>query len=319
MAAAAAAADADARGITSIGLEDLPDDVLVQILRRLDGPALASAGCVSSRLRLLSALPSIWQDLCLSTWPTMSLLPSLPSSPRTFFSRAFPFPTAGGTAVGEVVADVLVSVVSLYHRGVLVFSRIFETETKSPWFGYTSFRIDALERHEGHLRLDQPFSPADLELSWLVMDRAAKRVVDVSSRRPVAVDPHWFSGEVQVKFATVAGDCRAAAVASVTCGGHEVRELMMSVEDTDGVYLRGRESLAILGEMMAGGRRGNGMGRLAEEAREKYGEFVGIKKGTKEMTVKREEETPEILWTAAAVSVLCSVCALPVYWWLRGQ
>ncbi|XP_020596162.1 probable F-box protein At2g36090 [Phalaenopsis equestris] len=241
---------ADANSIT---LEDLPDDILLQILRRLDGPSLAATCCSSPHLHRLSSLPSLWFNLCISTYPSLLLLPSHPFSPRSFFSLSFPFPSFSPTAQPTPNPDFIFSFIDLHHRGTLILSRILLTDTRSPLFLSSPFRLNAIDRH---LPPDLAFSPSDLELSWVVMDRMGDRVVDLSSWKPVSLEMNWFSGDVKVRFGMMAGEGRAVVVAGVICSVVGVRRVGLVVEDRNGVPMNGRDSMAVIGGMMDGGRKG---------------------------------------------------------------
>ncbi|PKU64708.1 putative F-box protein [Dendrobium catenatum] len=238
---------------TSIFLEDLPDDILLHILSHLDGPSLAAAGCSSSHLHRLSSLPSLWLNLCVSNYPSLLLLPSLPFSPRSFFSLAFPLSSSSSSPTAQSSPDFVSSFVDLRYRGVPILSRIISTDTRSPLFFSSLFRLDAID---GHLRPDPAFSPADLEMSWVMVDRTGDRVVDLSSWKPVSMESNWFSGDVRVRFATAVGEGRAVVVPTVMCSVVGVREVLLMVEDGDGVPMNGTDSMVVIGEMMDGGRKG---------------------------------------------------------------
>ncbi|CAA6668481.1 unnamed protein product [Spirodela intermedia] len=233
----AAAADVGAGGTT---VEDLHGDVLTRILRRLDGPSLAAAGCATARLRELADQPDLWEELCKSTWPSLRhprLRPLLAVAPRTFFSDAYTFPggrgDAGeGPAVGEPPPPRLLSAVDLFHRG-----------SSSSWFLGSPFRVEALAGGGAG-----PVSVGDLRLSWIIIDDVRRRAVNLSSRRPVAVQRRWYAGTTHVRFATVLGRGNAAAAAVVACEQAAMAPLEVSlcVEDADGVCLSGKESLTML-------------------------------------------------------------------------
>ncbi|OAY66065.1 putative F-box protein [Ananas comosus] len=292
-------------------IEDLHEDVLALVLRRLDGPSLAAASCASARLRGLSGDPAIWRDLCLATWPSLRLLPLPTSPPQSLFSDAFPFPRCRAQAQAQGQSPPrgvpprplrgLISAVDLYHRGAPVFSRVLETRAASPWFLGSPFRIDALDpKHEAPSAAAISISPGELTLSWIVIDPARGRAVNLSSRRPVRVDRHWFTGETLVRFATVVREF--SVTAAVTCGEGEdpVREVSLVVEDADGIGVSGGESLGIIGEALEGARRGRGRGE--EEANRRYDEFMRRRKRRKESKARREGLV-DFLCTAVGAAV----------------
>ncbi|XP_008799732.1 probable F-box protein At2g36090 [Phoenix dactylifera] len=298
------------RGDTTI--EDLHEDVLTRALRLLDGPALAASSCATARLRSLSTQPQLWRDLCLATWPSLRhprllrLLPSFHQSHRSFFSDAHPFPyPRATTAAGEGRRlTELISAVDLYRDGDPICSRVVETETTTLWFQGAPFRIDALDRKDP-AAATPVISPAELTLSWVVIDPVGLRAVNLSSRRPVSVDRHWYTGETLVRFATVleAKGLVYSAGVVVTCGeetGH-VREASLTVESMDGTCLSGRDTLEILGAALEGQRRRETKG----ETMKRYEEFVKAKRRRKERKARREGML-DMFCTALGVSVFLS-------------
>lgn len=285
----AAAADGDAAATT---VEDLHGDVLTQVLRRLDGPSLAAAGCATAQLRELADQPLLWAELCRSTWPSLRhrrLLPLLTAAPRTFFSDAYTFPGGGaadgkGPSVGAAPPPTLLSAVDLFHRGKLVFSTVVETDTRSSWFLGSPFRVEAPAGGA-----PGPISAKDLRLSWIIIDEAHRRAVNVSSRRAVAVQRRWYAGTTHVRFATALGGGNAAAVAVVACDQTAMTPLEVSlcVEDAAGACLSGEESLAVLRGALNGERK-RGSGTAAEEARAAYTAFVARRRAGKEQMAARE-------------------------------
>ncbi|CAN6241834.1 unnamed protein product [Urochloa humidicola] len=312
---------------TTSTLEDLPADVLACALRRLDGRSLAAATCATAWLRALAADPATWRALCLAEWPSLALplpgahgrrlLDAIP--PRRLFADAFPFPllslaeaaagVAGGDGDGELLPGELVSAVDLYCGGAPLLSRVVETPASSPWFLGSPFRVEAVDR-----KRQPPAAPesittaaatpaADMELSWVVADPARGRAVNVSSRRPVAVDRHWYTGETLVRFAVVLGGCKfEATVACAEGGGGRVAEVSLTVEDADGAAVGGEGALRLLAAAMVAPRKGRGEGEPEEEAKRRYDEFVRRKKGRKESKARRE----------ALVDLCCSAASAAV-------
>lgn len=206
-------------------IEDLHGDVLGCALRRLDGRSLAAASCATVALRALATDPETWRALCVAEWPSLALalaaqrrlLAAVP--PQRLFADAHPFPSAdtggaGGPDPDPVPAGELVSAVDVYYRGAPLLSRLVETPASSPWFLGSPFRVEAVERKRPASAAAVP-SPGELELSWVVVDPARGRAVNVSSRRLVAVDRHGYTGETLARFAVVLGGCKFEA--TVAC------------------------------------------------------------------------------------------------------
>ncbi|CAN6244563.1 unnamed protein product [Urochloa humidicola] len=316
-------------------VEDLPGDVLACALRRLDGRSLAAASCATAGLSALAADPSTWRALCLARWPSLESLlaarPDLlssPISPQRLFADAFPFPcleappsnpaAAAPLAGGDDAPDLplpaeLVSAVDLYHAGSApLLSRAIETATSSSWFLTSPFRVDAVDS-----KTPAPIgtnaiaiNPAELELSWVVTDRRAGRAVNVSSRRPVAVDRHWYTGDTLVRYAVVLGGCKFEA--TVTCSEETtatiIKEISLAVEDADGAAVSGEGALRLLAAAMTGPRKG---GEEQEEvAKRRYEEFVRSKRGRKESKARKEVLVDLCCSAVSAVAVLSFIAAV---------
>ncbi|CAN6330585.1 unnamed protein product [Urochloa humidicola] len=285
---AAFAADGG-EGVTTI--EDLPADVLALVLSRLDGASLAALGCASAAFRDLAADPAAWRALCLALWPSLRDVPSADHKDhhRRLFADAFPFPAASPPPVVPAPAQRLlptrlVSAVDIHHGGACIMSRVVETDVASAWFLGAPFRVDALVQ-EG-FTAPAPFAPAELALSWVLIDPETGRAVNASSRLPVSVDRRWLTGETVVRFAVVLGG-GVALDAAVTCDerlGH-VREVSLCIEDGDGGGVSGRDGLAVVAAAMAGAREGRG---AEAAARLRYEEFVMGREDRKERKARRE-------------------------------
>ncbi|KAL5575916.1 hypothetical protein UlMin_017615 [Ulmus minor] len=289
-----------------------PDIIHTHILTRLDGPTLASAACASSDLHALASSDDLWRDICAATWPSIShpwvtqLVSTFPAGHRSFYSDSFP-------ALDHVISPdffdpdrskELISAVDIYYRDRLVFSRVKETETVSEWFHCSPFLVDLVDQKESlpapikHVGEDQVWLKhleENLTLSWILIDPMGKRAANLSSRRPVSVQRHWLTGEIQFRFATIMNRCRSGEYVQcgmvVTCGGKEggemhVKEVSMHLEDMEGRHLNGKESLIVLGSAINGGKRkkfGNG-----EEGKERFEEYLEMKREWREKKQRRE-------------------------------
>jgi len=175
--------------------------------------------------------------------------------------------------------------VDLHHGGACILSRVVETDAASGWFLGSPFRVDALVQ-EG-FSAPTPVAPADLALSWILVDPATGRALNASSRCPVSVDRKWLTGDAVARFAVALGG-GVALEAAVVCDERYgyVREVSLCAEDGDGGGVSGRDALAAVAAAMAGARRGH---RGAEgEARLRYEEFVRGKRARKEWKARRE-------------------------------
>lgn len=188
----------------------------------------------------------------------------------------------------------LISAVDIFHREGLVFSKVVETETVTGWFRCSPFRVDLLDTKDvikypvvgDENNVTCHDLGEELRLSWILIDPASHRAVNVSSGKAVAVQRHWLSGEVKARFTTVVYGETATALEVALCSvvvklaeeSMEVREVSLQVEDMDGKHVNGRDSLVILQKALEGGRKWKGVGEG-----EGYREFVKKKKrGRKE-------------------------------------
>lgn len=331
-----------------------PEIVRAHILTRLDGPTLAALTCASAQLNALSSDDKLWRDVCASTWPSTrdplarQAISTFPSGHRSLFSDSYPLlhhPKAPRRQKRSAYYDCpsssptteLISAVDIFYKDEAVFSRVHAAETESGWFRCSPFRVDLLSTKES-VPTGITRSPAghdedewlkhleeNLTMSWIVIDPATKRAVNLSSRDPVSVQRHWLTGDIQVRYGTVvAGEPRRGSAAEVVQFGavvtfgagkskggggggggggdwEEVTEVSLQVEDMEGRNLNGRDSLVILRAAMAGGRRRK-MGRERGEAKEQFEEFEEMKRERKRRQ-HRAERALDLACMAAGVTI----------------
>lgn len=312
-----------------------PDVIRTHILTRLDGPALVAATSASSQLHSLSSSNDcLWRDVCIAAWPSVrdprvaEAIATFPSGHRSFFSDSYPVlhhhKLRRRRSPPPPMAECLISAVDVHYEGEAIFSKVHETETASGWFECSPFRVDLLDLKESvPTRIQKPGGTPDeawlrhleesLSLSWIVVDPARKRAANFSTRRPVSVQRHWLTGDVQVQYVTVvAGGPPGSAAehvqctATVTCGGTEggglhVREVSFQVEDMEGKSLSGKDSLAILGEAMESGERKKA--KRASEGKERFEEYKARKRERRERKQRAER----------ALDLLCIVVGVTAF------
>lgn len=321
----AAAADSDRGGATSFtGIH--PDIIQSHILNRLDGPALAATSCASADLLLLCSGDHLWKDICNSTWPSTAdlrvahAISAFPSGHRSFYSDAFPAFRHHHSLEAGRVSDTseLISAVDICYDGALIFSKVLVTEARSPWFLCTPFRLELVDKKEMVAlplvaKLDSGGESScitraeeKLRVSWILIDPAKRRAVNVASRAAVEAGRHWLSDDIQLRYASVVeadgGEMVSCSVA-VTCEGKEgerlrVKEVSMQVEEMEGKLLTGAESLRILAAAMEGGRRRSD----ARLEREVYECFLRVKMRCRERKVRRERGV-DMVCAATGISI----------------
>ncbi|PSR89844.1 F-box protein [Actinidia chinensis var. chinensis] len=310
-----------------------PDIIQTHILTRLDGPTLASARCVSSQLHSLSSDDCLWQRICHRTWPSIAdprlqrLISDFPSGHRSFYSDAFPAlqPTPPPHHSRQPPSAAVVSAVDIRYHNKLILSKIHDTETESAWFLCSPFRVDLLDPKETvpspvKFQSSDDTCLSDLEdnltLSWIVIDPTRNRAANFSSLRPVSVTHHWLTGDVQVLYAKVLpGERRGELVVSaamITFGRREggelqLKEVSLHVEDMEGKNLNGRESFVILQDAMENGER-----RIEKigEGRERYVEYLNMKRETRERKQRRERRLDMVCIATAVTIFLVSLLVL---------
>ncbi|KAL0344814.1 UNVERIFIED_CONTAM: putative F-box protein [Sesamum radiatum] len=271
-----------------------PDIIETHILTRLDGPALASAACCSTTLRRGSSQDHLWSSICHSTWPSTAS-PSLSEvvstfpdgGPRAFFSHAFPLLAETNTLdvlSSSAPPTELLSAVDIHHRGQLIFTKLQKIETGTEWFSRLPFQIDLLgPKDVVSTPITHPVGDAacaeileGMTLSWIVIDPIGRRAANLSSHKPVTVQHHWLTGEVQARFATIlaADHGHVQCGIEVTWGRSEggVREVSLEIEDMDGMHLNGKDSVVILQGAMEG-KKGTGKNRVEEGQRRHSGGY----------------------------------------------
>ncbi|KAL8227158.1 hypothetical protein R6Q57_016990 [Mikania cordata] len=328
------------------GISSLPTHILeTHVLTRLDGQSLASASCATAGLHSTSEQShQLWSDVCRSTWPSTTgelvsgIISDFPGNgPRSFFYQSFPLPSPDPTALIPssslssssrcVSLCRLILAVDVYHKSKLIFTKTEEIETLSGWFQWSPFRIDLLDPKD-MVPTEIPHPDGndmcmalteDMTLSWILIDPVTKLAINLSSHKPVSVQRHWLTDDVQMHFATVlaGGNHKHSlgALALVQCritvnchrsegGEMQVRELSMEIEDMDGKHLNGRDSLVILHRTMRG-KRGSGLMR-EKEARNRYKKFEEIKRERRERKL-RVEETLDILSVVFGLSIFVAI------------
>ncbi|KAL0410150.1 UNVERIFIED_CONTAM: putative F-box protein [Sesamum latifolium] len=320
---------ADQGGAT--GLSALhPDIVRTHVLSRLDGPTLGSAACCSTTLRQLSSDDNLWSDICHSMWPSTTspqlshLISTFPGGgPRAFFSHAFPVLAADRslTRSSSNPPSEFISAVDIRYKDKLIFTKVQETETVTGWFRCSPFRIDLLEpkdvvptpiKHpEGEDACRGMID--DMMLSWILIDPIRRRAVNLSSHKPVSVERHWLTGEVQVRYASILAvdQMQVQCGIVVRCGGTEcgdemqVREVSLEIEDMDGTHLNGKDSLVFLQGALEG-KKGTGINRV-EEGQRRYKAYVEMKRERRERKL-RTEGALDMLCVAFGVSIFVAFC-----------
>ncbi|KAF2307665.1 hypothetical protein GH714_030676 [Hevea brasiliensis] len=293
-----------------------PDILQTHVLTLLDGPSLASASCSSTELNSLASQDDLWTNICRSTWPSTEMprlrqvISTFPNGPRSFFSAAFPLLTIDQASATSLVTphrpSELISAVDIYHRNELIFSRVVETETESGWFRCSPFRIDMLDPKDTCATpIPHPETQdacrelaEELTLSWILIDATGRRAMNLSSHKPVSVQRHWLSGEVHARFVSILAGEKGSSTEFVQCGivltcgggtaggGMHVREVSVQVEDMDGMFMNGKDSLGILNRSFEG-KKGI-KGRSEEEGRRRYEGFLEMKRERKERKLRTE-------------------------------
>ncbi|CAA2957737.1 probable F-box At1g60180 [Olea europaea subsp. europaea] len=306
------------------------DIIEAHILPRLDGITLAATSCCSNTLRQISSQDHLWSKTCHSTWPSTrsprvcQIISTYPDGgPSKFFSQAFPLLEEDDHSCSNVrpsspsapPPSELISAVDIHYQDKLIFSKVQETETVTGWFRCSPFRIDLLEpkdvvptpiKHpEGDETCTSIFN--SMTLSWILIDPIGRQAVNLSSHKPVTVQRHWLTGEVQMRFASILAvdsghvQCGIVVTCSVSEEGDmmQIREICLEIEDMDGMHINGTGCLGILQRAMEG-KKGKGRNRV-QEGQRRYKEYLEMKKEIQDRKA-RTEGTLDTLCMALGVS-----------------
>ncbi|KAL2454063.1 putative F-box protein [Abeliophyllum distichum] len=305
-----------------------PDIIESHVLKRLDGVSLSTISCCAASLHYLSSQNYLWSNICHSTWPSTStprvdhVISTFPNGgPRSFFANAFPLlvdPTATNLSPSSPSTSPpseLISAVDIHYQDKLIFTKVQETETVTGWFRCSPFRIDLLEPKDvvptpiKHPEVDTCTAIINhMTLSWILIDPIGRRAVNLSSHKPVTVQRHWLTGEMQVRFAAILAVDHGHVQCDilVTCGVSEVgdmqmREVSLEIEDMDGMHLTGKDSLIILQRALEG-KKGRAKNRL-QDGQMRYKKFMDIRRERRERKLRRDGVL-DLFWVAFWVSVL---------------
>lgn len=310
------------------------DIIQSHILTRLDGPTLASTSSSTSHLRSLCTQNPLWREICTATWPSLqqpladSLISTFPTAHRSIFSDSFPSlhdsPLPHKLPPSPPPPE-LISAVDLYYKGKPVLSRVIRTETEKSWFLTSPLWIDLLETNE---MVQTPVKLApnvedrewlnhveeNLTLSWIVINPANQRAANLSSRFPVSVRRHWFTGELEILYAVAMGAVQWTV--KVTCCGKaggemHVREVSLAMEDADGRHVIGGECMMVLQAAMEGGKRRK---VVAEEAKKSFERFCLVKRERRERRLKREKALDMSVMLVSFAVVFTLLFRLVTYW-----
>ncbi|KAL2503052.1 putative F-box protein [Forsythia ovata] len=311
-----------------------PDIIEFHVLKRLDGVSLSTISCCSASLHHLSSQNNLWSNICHSTWPSTStpcvdhVISTFPNGgPRCFFANAFlPLvdPTATNLSPSSTSAPLpseLISAVDIHYQDKLIFTKVQEMETVTGWFRCSPFRIDLLEPKDvvptpiKHPEVDTTIIN-HMTLSWILIDSIGRQALNLSSHKPVMVQRHWLTGEIQVRFATILAvdhghvQCDILVTCGVSkVGDMQVREVRLEIEDMDGMHLTGKDSLIVLQRALEG-KKGRAKNRL-QEGQMRYKKFVDMRRERRERKLRRDGVL-DLFWVAFWVSVLL------VFWRFLG-
>lgn len=323
------------------------DVIETHILTKFDGASLACAASTSHLLHTLCNNENLWKNICNSTWNSIKhplvqkTISTFPGGYRNFYSDAFPLlrpnPSRGHRRYQGNITE-LISAVDIQFGDDHVFSKVVVTKTDDKSFLHFSFWVDLLDKKKETVKIPLKFEgdenkcmlelQQNLKLSWIVIDPTRKRAVNVSSLRPVCVQPSFDGYDVQVIFATIiSSDCAGVdsselvecrIVATFGCKEGKVlkfRQLNLYMEDINMRCLSGEKSLRILQEAMENGERKRGN---VKEMKEIYEKYVDSKEKKREGKKKKERMLHRISWVAYFFAFVFLCISLNVFPnWLR--
>lgn len=252
-------------------------------------------------------------NICNTTWPSIThprvrdAISTFPSGYRSFFSSNY-FPATlqfhhrqsdhDPSPAATTTTRELISAVDIRYKNKVVYSNIQVTNTLTEGFLLWPICVDVVNVRDSPVKFkveeEELLSQVleQVKLSWIMIDPTRKRAVNLSSIRPVLVEPLYLNGAYKrMRYSTLmmCSDQSSSDTVEfqilVTCGGMlvggelEVREVNLQVVNVDGVPLIGKEGLVILQKAMEsdkinGKRREGDQGEYLMMRRERKGKEV---------------------------------------------
>ncbi|KAI9074415.1 hypothetical protein K1719_043609 [Acacia pycnantha] len=312
-----------------------PDLFHSHILTRLDGPSLASASASSSLLRRLCLHDPLWRQICTSTWPSLRdpilrpVISDFPSGHRSLFLDSFPtlhyYSRPHHLHPSFTPTTEWISAVDIYDHDTPIFSKVHRTQTQSGWFECSPLWIDLLDPKESVpmplkcARKDEDWMKhleKNLSLSWILIDPSRNRAANLSSRRPVSAQRHWLTGDLELVYAVVIAcdegpsewvqcNIKVTCMYSEEVGGEmPVSEISLTVEDSDGRSMNGKQSMAILQSAIESGKRKR---MSEEEAKARFEEFLSVKRDRREAR-ERSDQALDMVLIFVVVAIFAFLC-----------
>ncbi|GER43653.1 F-box protein [Striga asiatica] len=191
--------------------KSLPQDLVLDIMSRLDGPTLAAIGSSSTNLRLASKNEKLWQKLCHETWPSTSntQIPSRKNRGfKSFYADAFPLILhSAKTGLPRRVVSLdstnfspsdFISFIDIYHEGQCIFSKVVHHENNNTFemlLCYYPFKLEVLGKNilttkipsTDYLNHEEDKFVESLRLSWILFDVRKGNSSNISSWRPRSI------------------------------------------------------------------------------------------------------------------------------------
>ncbi|CAI9261421.1 unnamed protein product [Lactuca saligna] len=318
------------------------DIIQTHILTRLNGQSLAIAGCTSLLLQSLCSDEKLWSDICSSDWPSTDdplvkqAISNFPSGHRSFFSESFPSPSNRLTTTSPLPqTSQIISSVDIRYNDELMFSKVESTNTTpSDWFQTSPFRIDLLEPKElipsvVKFSSDDQVMQSNLEkhmtLSWILINPALNRAMNLSSKKPVSVQRNWLTDEIELNFAFVAVsgisvydnvyvNCNIEITCEVkqTSGELYVSGMSLTVQDIDGKCLSGKTSMEVLQGLAVAERRSTRYNGGGDDLKERYEEYIQKRRERKDMMERRERRL-DLVCVAGGIAFLMAFWSFALY------
>ncbi|KAF7804761.1 F-box protein [Senna tora] len=250
----------------------LSSDIFYDILRRLDGPTLASAACTCAALCSISKEESLWENVCSSMWPSTnredvkSLITSIGGF-RKFYADCFPLIL--NTEVAECQWNNYLEYPEDWTEAEY-YDRDDNNDgevTLSVSDGLPPITSMERERKDGKLWRELCDG---LQLSWIIVNRKIKQAANLASWSPLGGQRHWPTDkDFVIRFGSVLPAKDILPCQVVECiiimkfrmihpdeeGGVQttlkLTELSMQLEDMEGAHVNGRNSLLILKESLS--------------------------------------------------------------------
>ncbi|KAL3655853.1 hypothetical protein CASFOL_000249 [Castilleja foliolosa] len=327
-------------------IKSLSQDLILDILSRLDGPTLAATAATCIDLRDAAEDEKLWQKLCHDTWPSTSkrqLSLEKTGGFKSLYSDAFPLilqHEVKSAVLRKTIASFdtslssmdFISFIDIYYKGQCIFSKVMDSiiEGVVDLQGFVCYplHLDVSTNLPLTTFLDCDETKdissnkivGDVRLSWILFDRTNGKAVNISSWTPRSIEKGISSedgylicfGSVVTTENGITTHVLAEFAITVQCkllikqGCIIWTEITLAIKDIDGSHLNGERSVRVMKQALSCTRSVNHY-----MVKSRYQQFCEHKTKLKLMKEQQELLANLVCATIAIATLLgiCYVCA----------